>query len=125
MFIDLRVRGSTGGREEGRGRGEKEGGGEREGYRRGEKGRAWERQTERHSSERETCLPYASNQGLNPQLGVCPEWGWNLQPFGTVDDTSTNWGTQPGALTNFFKGIWYSSLTEWRELVTKNWCYKF
>ena len=35
-------------------------------------------------------------------LGMCPEWDSNLQPFGVQDNVPINWATQPG-INNFYK----------------------
>ena len=55
---------------------------------------------ERTETERETidwfsstCAP-AGDQIHN--LGMCPDWELNLQPFGVWDDVPTNWATRPG-----------------------------
>ena len=65
---------------------------------------------ERETCARDTsicCLPYAPQQGLNPQPR-CVSWpGLNPQPFGVQDNTPTNWATWPGLwvlfLNNQFK----------------------
>ena len=65
-----------------------------------------ERQREKkHQCERETstgCLLYASwprNQTCN--LGMCPDWESNPQPFSVWDDIPINWTTQSGHLCTF------------------------
>ena len=66
-----------------------------------EKEREIEREREKER-ERETCernidwLPCTHpNQGSNPNLGMCPDWESNLQPFSVQDYAPTNQTTQP------------------------------
>ena len=37
-------------------------------------------------------------------LGMCPDWELNLQPFKVWDNTPTNWASQPGPMVNL-KGL--------------------
>ena len=52
-----------------------------------------ERKGEKYQCETETsisCLLYAPLQDLTSNLGLCPDHGSNLQPFGSWDDAPTD-----------------------------------
>ena len=61
--------------------------------------------TEKHWCERETsigCPHYTpSAVGHTCNLGTCPDWESNPQPFGLQDDASTDWPTRPGLISFF------------------------
>ena len=48
----------------------------------------WERNVDRWH-------PIVPDQGSNLQLGMCPAWESNPQPFGVWVNAPTNWATQP------------------------------
>ena len=72
MFIDLK---------------EKGGGGEKE--------RERERERERWEKHWLVASHTHPNQGSTLSIGMCPDQGLNLQPFGVQDDTPTNWAIWP------------------------------
>ena len=41
-------------------------------------------------------------------LGMCPDWELNPQPFGVQDDATSNWAAQPG----LFPNSWMPELVE-------------
>ena len=55
-----------------------------------------ERKGEREKSLCETetligCLQFVLGAGIEPDsIGMCPDWGWNLQPFGVWDEAPNN-----------------------------------
>ena len=69
-----------------------------------ERGRSKERETS--TRERNICqLPSVCTltMGQTCNLGMCPDWESNPQPFGVGDNAPTNWATQPG-LELYFDG---------------------
>ena len=48
------------------------------------------RETERRGRERERLIDCLPTRDGTHSLGMCPDWGLNLQPLGIGDDVPTN-----------------------------------
>ena len=48
------------------------------------------RETERRGRERERLIGCLPTRDRTHSLGMCPDWGLNLQPLGIGDDVPTN-----------------------------------
>ena len=60
----------------------------------------WERKSDRLPLVH-ACTPTGIQHGPS-NLGMCPDWGLNLQPFGLWDDVMTDWITPARVLCIFF-----------------------
>ena len=70
-----------------------------------ERGRGGERERKRNTDRLPAiCTPIRDGTG---NLGMCPDWELNPQPFGEWDDALRNWSTWP-ELKHFFKTIYFS-----------------
>ena len=80
----------------------------------GERGGGWRKRREgERETERETLMWEGNIDWLPPictstgdqthNLGMCPDWGSDLQPFGVWDHAPTNSATSQGKMFLFFK----------------------
>ena len=57
-----------------------------------------ERGREKHWCEKHLLLPpiHTPTRDQTRNLGMCPDWQLNSQPFAVQDDAPTNWANWPG-----------------------------